>query len=224
MSTPAVAYLRVSGKSQIEGDGFPRQQSAIDRAAEKAGFVICYTFKDEGVSGTKKHDDRPVFMEMVNFVHDTPGLRTVFVENLTRLAREYTVQDGILLFLASKGIDLISADTGENVTEAVRNDPMKKALIQMQAVFSELEKNNLVSKLRKARERKKAETGRCDGQKPFGTLPGEAEALDLMIQMRDHAYPVRRIADEMNQTTHRTRNGRPWHYASVAKILARHTP
>ena len=47
-------------------------------------------------------------------------------------------------------IDLYSANTGENVTQAIKDDPVKKAMVQMQGVFAELEKSRLVKKLRKA--------------------------------------------------------------------------
>jgi site-specific DNA recombinase len=222
MSTNAVAYLRVSGKSQVEGDGFPRQQQAIERVAEKLGITLTHTFQDEGVSGTTHWGDRPAFAEMIALMLDNPTVKTLIVENLSRLAREYVIQDAILLFLASKGIDLISADTGENITEAVRSDPMKKALIQMQAVFSELDKNSLVRKLRAARQRKKEQTGRCEGQLPYGAKSEEQVVLQAMLALRHEGRTVRTIAALLNETGHPTRNGRPWTYGVVAKILARH--
>lgn len=225
MSANAIAYLRVSGKAQVEGDGFPRQSAAVAAIAASLGLTIIRTFQEEGVSGTTVWAERPAFMDMVAFIMDNPDTRTVLVENLTRLAREFVVQEAILVFLASKGIDLISADTGENVTEAVRGDPMKKALIQMQAVFSELEKNNLVRKLKAARERRRKETGRCEGQKPFGALPGEADALDTMLRLRNEGATMRSIAHYLNTgrfEIYPTRNGRPWHFSTVAKILSRH--
>lgn len=218
----AIAYLRVSGKSQIEGDGFPRQQEAIEKSASKLGFTIVRKFHEEGVSGEKKWSDRPAFIDMVTCLLDDRSVRVVFVENLTRLAREYVIQDAILVFLASKGIDLISADTGENITEGIKEEPMKKALIQMQATFSELEKSNLVRKLRAARERKKAETGRCEGQLPYGAKPGEQETLDQMIELRKREMPIRSVVDVLNQFGKTGRNGRPWTVGVVARILARH--
>lgn len=220
----AVAYLRVSGKSQVEGDGFPRQIEAVEKEAAKQGFKITHTFREEGVSGTTEGDDRPAFKKMVSFVLDNPSAKTIFVENLTRLARAVRVQENILTYLALKNIDLISSDTGENITQAIKDDPMKKALIQMQATFAELEKSNLVNKLRKARERKKAETGRCGGQHPFGTLNAEeANTLETMQRLRAQGCTTRDIAEYLNNAGRPTRNGRPWHYASVSKILARHT-
>ena len=42
--------------------------------------------------------------------------------------------------------------TGQDVSEAMQKDPMLKALVQIQGVFAELEKNLLVRKLRRARD------------------------------------------------------------------------
>jgi DNA invertase Pin-like site-specific DNA recombinase len=97
----------------------------------------------------------------------------VIVERLDRLAREYRVQESLLIYLASKGIRLISAATDEDVTQALQADPMKKALIQVQGVFAELEKSLLVKKLKAARERKKRIQGKCEGRKSYREIAPE---------------------------------------------------
>jgi DNA invertase Pin-like site-specific DNA recombinase len=55
----AVSYLRVSGKGQIEGDGFDRQREAVERYAKTSGFDVLDEYRDEGVSGTRELADRP---------------------------------------------------------------------------------------------------------------------------------------------------------------------
>ena len=60
-------------------------------------------------------------------------------------------QSLLLSKLAQHGIILINCVTGEDVTAAMSDDPMRKALIQIQSVFSKLEKSRLVSKLRRQR-------------------------------------------------------------------------
>jgi DNA invertase Pin-like site-specific DNA recombinase len=57
--TKALSYLRVSGKGQVEGDGFPRQREAIARYAKTAGVEVVEEFRDEGVSGTKREARGP---------------------------------------------------------------------------------------------------------------------------------------------------------------------
>lgn len=219
----AFSYLRVSGKGQIEGDGFPRQRDAIEVFGKKNGIEIVREFRDEGISGETNWHDRPGFSEMVSEILSN-GVRTVVIENMTRLARAYVIADGALVYLASKGIALYSADTGENVTEAVAADPMKKALIQMQAVFSELEKSMIVAKLRKARARKKAETGKCEGRKAFGEREGESATMDLIRTLRRKPKGGKRmaiaaIAEKLNQDGIPSRTGKPWHPEVIRRLL-----
>jgi site-specific DNA recombinase len=222
----AFSYLRVSDRSQVSGDGLPRQRAAVERHAKKAGIQVVQEFAELGITGDSSWSDRPAFQDMVSAILDN-GVRTIVVENLTRLSRAYVVQDAILVFLASKHVSLISADTGENVTEAFHGDPMKKAIIQMQAVFSELEKNSLVRKLRAARKRKRAESGRCEGVKPFGTFPGEQDAIATMRHLR--RKPVGKtkrlsfvkIAAELDSLGIPSRSGKPWTGEAVRKILGR---
>ena len=126
--------------------------------------------REAGVSGVADETQRPAFQEMMTDISKN-GVKTVIVESMDRLARELRIQETLLIYLASKGVDLISARTEENITQAVKDDPLKKALVQIQGVFAELEKNQLVRRLRKGRERKLAATGRCDGRKPYGRPP-----------------------------------------------------
>jgi len=55
----AFSYVRVSGKGQIDGDGFKRQAETINRYAKANKMEIVQEFRDEGVSGTKEALDRP---------------------------------------------------------------------------------------------------------------------------------------------------------------------
>jgi DNA invertase Pin-like site-specific DNA recombinase len=181
----AYGYLRVSGTGQVEGDGFDRQRELISRFADQAGIVVPRFYEEKGVSGTKGEEDRPAFQEMLTAILSN-GVRVVIVERLDRLAREYVVQEQLLVYLAAKGITLWNASTGENVTEAIKADPMKKAVIQIQGVFAELEKSLLVNRLAKARERKRVENGKCEGQKGWNEAAPErkAEILKVVRTMR----------------------------------------
>jgi len=59
------AYLRVSGKSQLRGDGFPRQELAIRRYAEQHGHTIVKTFRERAVRGDTDMADRPAWRETI---------------------------------------------------------------------------------------------------------------------------------------------------------------
>lgn len=217
----AVAYLRVSGQSQLEGTGFDRQLDNCQRLSKALGFPIARTFEEQAVSGTLDEMERPAFQAMVSYMLDT-DTKIILIEGLDRLARAMRVQEQLLLYLAAKGLTLYAANTGENITEAVMGDPMKKALVQIQGVFAELDKSMIVAKLRKGRERTKTKNGRCEGQKPFGHYEGEGLTLAAIRTNREVLkMSCKDIAAALNSRRLPTRSGRPWSAPVVAKILRR---
>jgi DNA invertase Pin-like site-specific DNA recombinase len=177
-------------------------------------------YREEAVPGKLDEESRPAFQRMISDLLGN-GCRTIVIEGMSRLAREYRTQEHLIIYIASKGITLISADTGEDITAAMMGDPMRRALVQIQGIFSELDKNLLVAKLRKARVRQKELTGRSEGRKPFGDKPGEKEILDRMIAMKETGYNPERIAQVLNMQGVPTRYGKPWKAPTIAKILAR---
>jgi site-specific DNA recombinase len=206
----AIAYLRVSGQGQVNGYGFDRQEEAINKFAGKK-FEIIKTYKEEGVSGTKDESFRPAFQEMIADAL-RQGIEYIIVESLDRLARELRIQENLCVYLASKDIQLYSANTGENITQAIQDDPMKKALIQIQGVFSELDKNQIVKKLRNGRNNARKDNkekgittlegnGKCEGRKSFKEsnpeLIRECKRLGRANPATHKRLSLRKISDEL---------------------------
>jgi hypothetical protein len=70
----------------------------------------------------------------------------------------------------------------------------------------------------------KAATGRCEGRKPYGELPGEAALLARMKELRAQGWTFDRIAATFNAEGIQTRiAGGRWFGSTVAKILRRRT-
>jgi DNA invertase Pin-like site-specific DNA recombinase len=88
----AFSYLRVSGKGQVDGDGFPRQRAAIKQYALANGIRIVPEFREEGISGAVENMDRPTWAELMATLHSN-GVRTILVERLDRLARDLMIQE-----------------------------------------------------------------------------------------------------------------------------------
>ena len=82
-----------------------------------------------------------------------------------RLSRDLMVQATLLAKFRQMEIDCIDAGSSRSLTD--NSDPMTEALTLMQGVFSQLEKKQLVAKLRKARDRASSAAGkRIEGRKP----------------------------------------------------------
>ena len=225
----AMAYIRVSGAGQLSGDGPERQTLKIKSFSDFAAYT-CHEYVEQ-VTGENDEAQRPVFQQMIVDARAT-GVKVIIVENLTRLARALRIQESLIIFIASKGLTLIAADTGEDITAAYMGDPMRRALVQMQGVFAELEKNNLVLKLRGARKRKRdgdplkgIAPQRCEGRKPFGVTPAEQETIKYIRMLADNGIKVPAIVESLNKqiTQFSTRTGKPWYAPGVWRILNAHS-
>jgi DNA invertase Pin-like site-specific DNA recombinase len=222
-----VAYMRCSGASQIDGDSFPRQIAAITSCCHSKGLQLIHEYREEAVPGKLDEGHRPAFQQMIGDLLGN-GCRTIVIEGMSRLAREYRTQEHLIIYIASKGLTLISADTGEDITAAMMGDPMRRALVQIQGIFSELDKNMLVAKLRKARERIRATGQKCDGRHAFGEKPGEEITLARMDAMRNNGMRYEAIAELLNDEGVPTRmavkypeRGIKWTATTIQKILTR---
>ena len=91
----AISYLRVSGKGQVLGDGFPRQRETVEKYATANGIIIEEEFRDEGISGTTELADRDGLARLLEHIEST-GIRTVLVERSDRIARDLLVGEVIL--------------------------------------------------------------------------------------------------------------------------------
>lgn len=221
-----VAYMRVSATKQIGGGGYERQLDRIRKFCTSHKLEISDVYKEQ-VTGTADETKRPVFMAMVGDIVNN-GAKTVIVESLDRLARELRIQEQLLIYLSAKGIDLISANTGENVTQAIKGDPIRKLMVQMQGAFAEFEKNLILDRLARGRRRKITETGRCGGSPQYGATEEEREAVKTITYMRRlgrgqvKRKSFQKIADELNARNIPTRKGNKWSAATVWQVCKRH--
>lgn len=224
---PCVIYCRVSGAGQLDGSGLDRQLAACEAFAATHGYEAVQVFREEGVSGTKESAKRPAYMRMLEYLEHCPGCQTILVEHLDRLARFYRVQETMLDDIISRGLTLYTANTGENVTEAIAESPMRKFLVQIQGLIAELDRSQIVAKLNKGRIAKKKAGGKAEGRYPFGRdpqLPGEAAALENILSLRRAHLTAEMIADKLNALSISSRSGVPWSRVTVSKILRRELP
>jgi DNA invertase Pin-like site-specific DNA recombinase len=213
--TKAHAYLRVSGKGQVEGDGFTRQLKAIREYAAAHDIKIVNVYREEGVSGTKDLENRPALLDLMTALHSN-GVKLVLVEKLDRLARDLMVQETIIGDLRKNGFDLVSVAE----PDLLKDDPSRKLMRQIFGAIAEYEKTMIVLKLRGARVRAKAKEGRCEGRKPYGFYDGESGTIEHMEALRATGMGFDRIAAQLNVEGLNTRTGRPWHGVVINRILS----
>jgi hypothetical protein len=84
----AFSYLRVSGKGQVEGDGFPRQRAAVKAYATANGIRIVREFREEGVSGSIENTSGSRQLSLRR--RDNPRRSPIVFRNYSSLSSSYS--------------------------------------------------------------------------------------------------------------------------------------
>ena len=209
----AYGYLRVSGRGQLDGDGFPRQRAAIAKHANDNGLRIVRWFEERATPGATEWEDRPAWSAMVAELN---GVRTVVIEKLDRLARDLMVQEHIVQDLAQRRITLVS--TAE--PDLGSSDPTRVLFRQIMGAVAQYDKAMVVLKLRGARQRIKARGESCEGRKRFGYYNEETATLAKISALRAAGLTATAIARELNGAGMKPRCGRQWHPYVVSRIVS----
>lgn len=217
----AVSYIRVSGLGQRDGDGPERQRAAVAKAAKAQRLDLVREFADLGVSGTLEGVDRPGMRELLE---NLEGVDVVLVESADRLARDLVVGELLLKLLGEAGVEVIDA-SGTDLS-VLDGDPTRVLIRQLMNALKQFDRSNIVMKLRRSRDMKRAATGRCEGLPPFGELDGEAEALAELRKLARKPRGCDRptyaeIARRANEAGIRSRSGKPWTRGTVHNVLRR---
>jgi DNA invertase Pin-like site-specific DNA recombinase len=213
------AYLRVSGRGQLRGDGFTRQLLAVEKYAAMHGYEIVRVFREKAVPGATDIIDRPAWRGTIGETL-ADGVKTIVIERLDRLARDLMVQEHIVADCQKRGITLLSSAE----PDLCSSDPTRILMRQILGAVAAYDKAMVVLKLRGARERKRAQSGRCEGAKPYGKLPGEREILERIKELRVAGASLAVIAETLNTEGVKPRRGTKWFPMSLARILNRPVP
>ena len=105
---------------------------------------------------------------------------------------------------------------------------MRKAMVQIPGIFSELDKSLLVRKLRQARDAASKEAGRrVEGRPAYGATEQEQAIIRRMRALRRtrrggyKGSTFQAIADKLNSEDNFTRSGKPWTAAGIFQVLGR---
>lgn len=217
----AVAYYRTSSAANVgeEKDSLPRQREAVVGYAKAHGLTIVREFYDAAVSGADAVDIRPGFAEMLSYITGN-GARVVLVENAGRFARDLAVQIAGHDLLKSRGITLIAADAPEHFTESTPTATMVRNIL---GAVSQFEKAILVERMRKARERRRVATGKCEGRKSHAELRPEAVKLVKRLRRRSprtgRRMAYRDISEALEARGHVSSTGKPFGPSAILSML-----
>jgi DNA invertase Pin-like site-specific DNA recombinase len=211
----AVAYLRTSSSTNTgpEKDSDKRQRAAIGAFAKAHGYIIVAEFYDAAISGADPIAERPGFKAMLDRLAGN-GARCIIVESPDRFARDLTVQLTGHDFLKSHGISLIPATAPDYFVE----DTATAVLVrQVLGAIAQFEKTSLVAKLKAARDRKKAATGKCGGRRSYAEA--RPHVVALAKELHRQGASLRKISVELAARGHLTAGGRPYVATAVQSML-----
>jgi DNA invertase Pin-like site-specific DNA recombinase len=213
----AVAYYRTSSATNVgeDKDSQKRQRDAVHAYAEAHGLAIVGEYYDAAVSGADPVMSRPGFSDMLTYMLGN-GARIVLVENASRFARDLAVQLVGHDLLKSKGISLIPVDAPDHFQDDTPTATMVRSIL---GAVSQFEKEALVLKLRKARDRKRRESGRCEGNPRW--LPVPDAAIQVAKAAQGRGLSLRAIAAELASQSYLSPSGKTYGAESIKRMLSK---
>ena len=151
-------YVRVSTDQQTTKN----QDRELRAVADRHGWEVVATFKDEGISGAKGRDQRPGLDKLLQGVA-RKEFDLVAAWSVDRIGRSLIDLVGVLQELHSKHVDLYLHQQGIDTTT-----PSGKAMFQMMGVFAEFERSMIHERVMAGLARTKAE-GKRLGRRPTVT-------------------------------------------------------
>lgn len=146
----AYGYCRVSTGKQINGYGLDRQREEIENYCKRNKIELIKVYEEQ-VSGIKGEDERPIYHEIVKACK-TDDVKMIVIDTLDRFARRWSVSDALFVDLAVKGIDVVVASTGENITQSIKDSPIRKFIVHVLGGIAELDYGVTCDRLKKGRQ------------------------------------------------------------------------
>jgi DNA invertase Pin-like site-specific DNA recombinase len=164
----AALYLRVSRDGQTTNN----QRQALTEVAERRGWTVTTTYEDAGISGAKGRDKRPGFDAMLR---DATRRRfdVLMFWSIDQLGRSTAAVTAALADLEAAGVAIYADKEAMDATT-----PHGRAMLQMAAVFAELERGMIRERVMAGLARVRAE-----GKKTLGR-PKVAKKVEDAIRAR----------------------------------------
>jgi len=217
----AIGYLRVSTEAQLDGMGLDIQADAITELAAARGLDLDETFTDEGISGSEGLDGRTGLAAALDWLTGHPGA-TLIIPRLDRLARDLMVQEQILADAWKTGATVLSCSETERTycQPDSPDDPARTLIRQVLGAVAAYERKMIRLRMTKGRRRLLDAQGWAGGPQPYG-WSDPCERAVLVSARRGSGCSWGAIADQLNRTGRRKRNGRTWSPQELQRTHAR---
>jgi DNA invertase Pin-like site-specific DNA recombinase len=210
----AAGYYRTSSATNVgqDKDSLARQESAVRAYAARNDISIEAEFYDAAVSGADPLDQREGFKALLQRIAGN-GVRTILVETANRFARDLMVQEIGWKRLQDLGVELIAVDSPNAFVE---DTPTATLIRQILGAVAEFDKAMVVAKLRGARDRKKAATGKCEGRKSWSEM--DPEMTKVARELRQAGASLNAVRAALANQGFVSSSGRPFTRSVVSRM------
>jgi DNA invertase Pin-like site-specific DNA recombinase len=215
----AVAYFRTSSATNVgqDKDSLARQEKAVRDYAARNDIDIVGEYYDAAVSGADALDEREGFGLLLQRIASN-GVRTILVENASRFARDLMVQEIGFRRLQDLGVELIAVDSPSSFIE---DTPTAVLIRQILGAVSQFDKAMIVAKLKAARARKKASTGKCEGRKSWTEM--DPAMVAMARELRQSGKSLNGVRVALANLGYVSSTGTPFTRSVVSRMVDRDT-
>lgn len=219
-------YTRVSTDIQTERESIEVQEESIRRFCDLNGLHLVKCYRDEGVSGTVRFEERGSG-RIISGLLDRGKAEGIVFTKLDRAFRNASDALTTMDLWNRKGISVFILNF-MNGNKFDSRDPLARAMFGMISVFGQLERDMIAERIRESMSHKKSSMQQyCKavyGYKVVGGLLVEDNDQQLIIEsmkeMREKGCTLRQIAGYLNSKSIPTpRGGCFWYASTVREIL-----
>ena len=216
-----VAYCRVSTlEKKKKGHGIDIQIRDVTVFAERHGLSVEKFYRDEGESGIK--EERKALRALMRACKNKK-IESIILPSLDRLSREVRIAENLFHELKYLGVKVLIADM------PYYNGERKDILIrQILEAIAEENRRDIIERLKKGRQERTRKGLFPGGNLPYGYMrkgksisvhPHEAGIVNQIYTLSSQGLSGYAIANNLNQSGQRRRNGNSWTQRQVCRIL-----
>jgi len=145
-----IGYVRVSTKTQLEGNGLDIQIQAIKDYCKENGINLQHIYSDNGISAVA---ERRAFKKAISRILNDEDIDGLIVYDLMRFGRSMTEIYINMNMITKKEKEVVIVKNNLIVKKDM--DTMSKAFLGFLAVFAEYERNIIAERMAAGKERAK---------------------------------------------------------------------
>ena len=197
------------------------QQTAVQNLANQIDAnIIKFLFIEETGEAAASLSERKTLKDaLLRLV--AGGVSTLVVASLESLSKQLSDQQIIVAYLGLHKITVLSESKNDPPADVDQIISLRRAML----LSLDLNQSLTQTKLQLAREAKRTRSGKCGGNLPYGSSPGEEATRDLILALyqeeRRGYSEICRILHERNIPPRRAASWRPNTIANITGALAR---